>query len=380
MRSLVINSAKTRRPLTVALIRQQLLSHRGVKANHDTVRRALARWGFKWIRVKGTSALTEGHNKPAVVKYRIEYAKWAAETLRHVGKRGSKYKAMAVLDESYVNLHHTRATTWSIDDKDVVHSIGAGRGKLLCIIGAGMYYRERGKVRAKWVPGSFHCWDSGSTGRARGAQKKNGEPADVDDYHGHFNAEKFEKWFEDLCITMKKEKGPTVFIMDGARYHKRRVDNVPTSGSKKTEMLDWLDANGIPYPDKSTKKTLYAIITAYKPDKVRYRTCEIAKKYGHFVKFTPPYHPELQPIEKIWAAIKNPIAADPVLTGGMTELKRRVEEGSDAVGEAVWLGALAKAQAKEDLYKDQVFDEEIADIEAPDPDAGADEADEVLVG
>ncbi len=34
----------------------------------------------------------------------------------------------------------------------------------------------------------------------------------------------------------------------------------------------------------------------------------IAKKYGHQVLRTPPYHPELQPIEKCWGIIKNEVA------------------------------------------------------------------------
>ncbi|KAG1449094.1 hypothetical protein G6F56_008751 [Rhizopus delemar] len=38
---------------------------------------------------------------------------------------------------------------------------------------------------------------------------------------------------------------------------------------------------------------------------------DIATRYGHRILFTPSYHPEVQPIEKVWAMIKNPIAYNP---------------------------------------------------------------------
>ena len=39
-----------------------------------------------------------------------------------------------------------------------------------------------------------------------------------------------------------------------------------------------------------------------------YEIDSIVKRYGHHVMRTPPYHPELQPIEKCWAVVKNEVA------------------------------------------------------------------------
>lgn len=39
-----------------------------------------------------------------------------------------------------------------------------------------------------------------------------------------------------------------------------------------------------------------------------YEVDEMAKKQGHKILRTPPYHPELQPIELCWGIVKNHIA------------------------------------------------------------------------
>jgi len=42
----------------------------------------------------------------------------------------------------------------------------------------------------------------------------------------------------------------------------------------------------------------------------------IARAHGHEVLFTPPYHPELQPNELIWAVAKNRLRRNPVDSAG----------------------------------------------------------------
>ncbi|EGZ15570.1 hypothetical protein PHYSODRAFT_505080 [Phytophthora sojae] len=49
------------------------------------------------------------------------------------------------------------------------------------------------------------------------------------------------------------------------------------------------------------KKLLQRLVEKKTPPS--YETVKIASKWGHKVLFTPPYHPESQPIEVIWAAI-----------------------------------------------------------------------------
>nr|CAH7752411.1 unnamed protein product [Callosobruchus chinensis] len=56
------------------------------------------------------------------------------------------------------------------------------------------------------------------------------------------------------------------------------------------------------------KAELYSLIKIHKP---RYKTCEIDKimtEAGHSVSRLPPYHPDLNPIELVWASLKQYVA------------------------------------------------------------------------
>ena len=84
----------------------------------------------------------------------------------------------------------------------------------------------------------------------------------------------------------------------------------------------------------------------------KYETVKIASEWGHEVLFTPPYHPELQPIELIWAAIKNPIAKNPCNT--MVELEAKIHQGIDAITSRTWLKAFRHVQNVEEEYLEAV--------------------------
>ena len=54
----------------------------------------------------------------------------------------------------------------------------------------------------------------------------------------------------------EKEAGRTrrvVVMMDNAPYHNKKVEKIPTTGSRKGEIAEWLQRKGIPFPDKATK-------------------------------------------------------------------------------------------------------------------------------
>ncbi|OWY90200.1 hypothetical protein PHMEG_00041784, partial [Phytophthora megakarya] len=61
-----------------------------------------------------------------------------------------------------------------------------------------------------------------------------------------------------------------------------------------------------------------------------------------------PYHPELQPIEMIWGALKNRIAINPADT--LDELGDMIDEGLAAITKKEWIGAYKKVQRQEQAY------------------------------
>nr|CAH7720764.1 unnamed protein product [Callosobruchus chinensis] len=74
--------------------------------------------------------------------------------------------------------------------------------------------------------------------------------------------------------------------------------------TKKNDMKKRLRQRNIPLSEEILKAELYSLIKIYKP---RYKTYEIDKiitEAGHSVLRLPPYHPDLNPIELVWASLK----------------------------------------------------------------------------
>ncbi|KAG6945349.1 hypothetical protein JG688_00016594 [Phytophthora aleatoria] len=94
-------------------------------------------------------------------------------------------------------------------------------------------------------------------------------------------------------------------------------------------------------------------VRANKPKPI-YRATEIATSYQHLVYYTPPYHPELQPIELIWANIKGGIADDSA--SNMAELRVKIDEVFESLDSDTWTNAYQHAQEYEQKYL-QLVDE-----------------------
>jgi hypothetical protein len=206
-------------------------------------------------------------------------------------------------------------------------------------VGAGAIFKVRGRLRGEWVIGSVGIW---AVDKAASADT---------DYHGNFNAELFEKWFRKLCETARIDCGECRFILDGAKYHKRVEDPAPCQSKSKSEHFGWLVRQGVPAAMQMKKKELIELVSAHRPE-TKHVICEIAKEFGHEILFTPPYHPELQPIELIWAAIKNPIAMDPA--SSMAELEVNVRRGVEAINSDQWVAAYRHVQSVEEEYLDKM--------------------------
>jgi hypothetical protein len=86
-------------------------------------------------------------------------------------------------------------------------------------------------------------------------------------------------------------------------------------------------------------------------------THKVAQKYEHTVMFTPPYHPEFQPIEKVWAIVKQPVAFDPDLEETCTKLQRKLltalKEVTNSQLISVWKMSLNEVMEAQRLLQKQ---------------------------
>jgi hypothetical protein len=100
------------------------------------------------------------------------------------------------------------------------------------------------------------------------------------------------------------------------------LNPAPTKSWNKPKISAWLWDREIYHEEKWTNPQLLALAHEHREQK-RLAAVEIARDNGgHEVVYTPPYHPELQPIELIWGQVKARIASAPSTT--MSRLKARL--------------------------------------------------------
>ena len=281
-----------------------------------TLGRALDRWGFTFGKGTRTQRLKE---KDHVVVSRHRYLR----RKRANRKGGDTIRPEVYLDESYVNKNHSNDFVWYFDDDGPWIQKPTGKGERLIIINA--------ITKDGWVPGAKLTFKS---------TRKTG------DYHGQMNQGLFKKWFEEkLLPNIPKE---SLIIMDNASYHNiLSAHSAPTSKCNKEKIRSWLEKNDIPLSDDCLKIEMVEVLSKIAPSPT-YIIDEIAARHGHEILRTPPYHPELQPIEICWGVVKNHIARNCDFT--MANLMVQLEDAFSSVTAKTCSGIIRKVRRVEDKF------------------------------
>ncbi len=74
-------------------------------------------------------------------------------------------------------------------------------------------------------------------------------------------------------------------------------------------LVEWLQSQGVEVDPRWLRAEVWRLCKARRPEP-SYRIDRIFRENGHTVICTPPYHPEFQPIELVWANVKRHIAAN----------------------------------------------------------------------
>jgi len=284
-----------------------------------TLGRALDRWGFTFGKGTRTQRLKE---KDYVVAARQRYIR----RKRSNRKGNDVVRPEVYLDESYVNKNHSNDFVWYFDDDGPWIQKPTGKGDRLIIINA--------ITKDGWVPGSKLTFKS---------SRKTG------DYHGQMNQELFTKWFRERLLPNIPPK--SLIIMDNAAYHNvLSVHSAPTATCKTEKIRSWLAQNNIPLRDDCLKIEMVEILNKISPSPT-YDLDEIAAENGHEILRTPPYHPELQPIETCWAVLKNKISRTCDFT--MANLLIQLDGAFACVTAKTCAGLILKIRELEDRFWDE---------------------------
>ena len=314
------------RYITLEMLSDYLKQHgNGQDFSIRTLGRTLDRWGFTFGKGTRSQHLKE---KDYVIVARRRYLR----EKRSNRKGDTVIRPEVYLDESYVNKNHSNDFIWYSDEDGPWVQKPTGKGERVIIINA--------ITQDGWVPDAKLIFKS---------SRKTG------DYHGQMNHELFTKWFTEQLLPNIPEH--SLIIMDNASYHNSLSKcSAPIATSKKSEISSWLRQNGIPIQEDCLKPELVEIIKKIAPTPT-YALDEIAAEQGHKVLRTPPYHPELQPIEICWGVVKNQIARNCDFT--MLNLLKQLDEAFDNVKASTCIGIIKKIRKIEDKFWDEDLETEL---------------------
>jgi transposase len=122
------------------------------------------------------------------------------------------------------------------------------------------------------------------------------------DYHGQMNSINFEKWVTEKLLANLPPC--SVVVLDNAPYHSVQLDKVLSEYSVKSEMISWLERQGVFCDPTMRKGQLYDLILTKKPKEKTFKTDHLLNAHGHNVVRLPPYMCDLSPIELAWSKVK----------------------------------------------------------------------------
>lgn len=270
LRRTIINYHVTKKCVPTSKgILQKFSDDTGYQGSIESLRKEIRKLGFRWRKFKNNRKVLM--ERQPVRLLRIEFLK-KMRTYRQEGR------PIIYMDETYVHSTHTHEKGWNDETTDGLQK-PVSKGSRLIIVNAG---GEDGFVKNAYIR-----WKSTSNSG---------------DYHNEMNYELYKKWATEKLIPNLPPK--SVVVIDNAPYHNKQKEKMPVSSTKKEDMKQWLRLRNIPFGEQMLKPELYNIIKNHKP---RYKCFEIDELFiakGHSVLRLPPYHPDLNPIELVWAALK----------------------------------------------------------------------------
>jgi transposase len=242
-----------------------------VQVHIRSIRRYLNRLGFQYTRTKRhTRSLRE---KPYVRQQRHSYL----HDIRQYRQAGY---TIVYLDESFLHHYHGHQFSWFEDEADWLER-PSGKGRRWCFIHA--------MSKTGLLPNCFLIFEG---------QKRTG------DYHGSFNFEVFYPWFTDRLLPSLSQK--TCIVLDRATYHLVPEERLLPNQMRKAAIQAWLTEHQIEWKDHWLKPKLVDQMSQYIDQTPL--VVKTAQAHGHEVLFLPVHHPELSPIELVWALGKNTCA------------------------------------------------------------------------
>lgn len=255
------------------------------------------------------------------LKENVSVAGQRAKYIREVMAARAAGRPIFYQDETWANKNMTPIKVW-VDE--------CGSGGLKVPSGKG----ER----------SIICHIGGSTGFVGGAKLivRGAKSLKGADYHTEMNANVFIDWMEKRVVPAVPPN--SLLVIDRASYHRTlTLESQPVSSTwKKADLIEWLVkreivVDGMATADDYNMRTrpeIYKICRNNAPAPI-YQVAELAKRFSCGVLFLPVGHPELNPIEFVWARLKVYIAQENV-NFSLSDVEHHAHTFIDMFNAAEW--------------------------------------------
>jgi hypothetical protein len=288
------------------------------------------------------------------------------------------------VDESYIHAHHASKKGWfQINDRDV---IGDDDGTRLIILHA---MTDSGLLAVPDTVASNWLSEPALTAELVFEEVLE-DGQDDSDYHNTMTGAKFVAWLRNRLLPTFAELHPgkkMFLVLDNAGYHKRR-DETWISCSKALnkhelshQLLDLgvtqlatvgdsprtVHAHQFALPRGEggpSKDDLLAAVQRWldeHPGHNRTVVEQLMSDAGHSLVYTPPFCPEVQPIELLWAKVKRYVAQRSTHNRSLTEAREQTEEGFEQITKLFcnsivkhchdWIDDFLSTDAAEDLQQ-----------------------------
>jgi hypothetical protein len=336
--------------ITSTTIRAELKDKQQIDIHRSTVRRWMHTLGYRWRHKRYIGGMKPQAKDVRIRQFIMEYA--AALSEEQAGAAVIVY-----MDESYIHTHHASKYGWfHPNNRDV---IGDADGKRLIILHA---MTDCGLLAVPDEVGTNWLNEVALTAELVFEEVLE-DGQDDSDYHNTMTGAKFVAWLRNRLLPTFKEMYPgkkMYLVLDNASYHKPRDESWVSNSTSQSKhdlihkLLDLgvMELTTIAGPGKRqrvipahkfeasigeggpSKDDLLAAVTQWlkeHPDHNRSVTEQLMSDAGYTLVFTPPFCPEVQPIELLWAEIKRHVAARSTHNRSLTETREQTEEAFEKI-------------------------------------------------
>jgi len=361
--------AELAKHVAIKHIQQKLLEEEHCWVGGFTLRRWMHELGYAFGDKTFIGALTPQYRDARIRKFIWDYA--AALRLQEAGTH-----VIVDLDESYIHAAHQMKKGWHPTAGPYKNNETQGdvdTGKRLIIMHA---MTRDGMLDTDDAVGSNFLHEVTPTAQF----VFEAASFDDSDYHNTIDGEAFTLWIQNRVLPAFHALYPgkkMIIVMDNAGYHKPRdFDWITPYKMTKPECASFLESHGVTqftaerddvptvFPKRTWQlharnkaapslKELQAELKSYlkqHPGINRTKIDKLLQPLGHSIVWTPPFVPQVQPIELIWAHVKLLVAQQYTLRRTIATTRNQTDDAFDTITAAMIQSRIAHCHTWIDAF------------------------------